>query len=133
MYITPLAEGSLVQSGRTEYISAVYFYIISWPAGREPILVWERTLTHLLRIGDLQDSCALAEALACCLQRRKNSLLVLDDLHLLYDTSWPKPFLHRLMLLLPEETHLLIAVRSATYSAAAVSLKQQLRVIDESA
>jgi LuxR family transcriptional regulator, maltose regulon positive regulatory protein len=95
----------------------------------------QRTWPHLLRIADLQDSSALAEALAYCLQQQDSPmLLVLDDLHLLYDTPWLAPFLHRLMSLLPEETHLLMAARSLPPAPLwRFRSKQQLRVINESA
>ncbi len=39
-------------------------------------------------------------------------LIVMDDLHLLYDESWIVPFFHRLLPLLPPEAHLLIIGRS---------------------
>jgi ATP/maltotriose-dependent transcriptional regulator MalT len=125
----------LVQSGRTGYISAVISTLSHDQCGANQSWFWQRTLTHLLRLGDLQDSFALTEALACCLQQQKYSLLlVLDDLYLLYDTSWLKPFLHRLLLLLPEETYLLIAARSLPpVPLWRFRSKQQLRVIDESA
>jgi len=95
----------------------------------------QRTLTQLLRIADLQDPSALAEVLAYCLQQQKTSLLlVLDNLHLLYDTPWLTPFLQRLLTLLSEETHLLVAARSLPPAPLwRLRSKQRLRVIDESA
>lgn len=95
----------------------------------------QRTWPHLLRLADLQDSSTLAEALAYCLQQQNAPLLlVLDDLHLLYDTPWLAPFLRRLMPILPEETHLLLAARSLPPAPLwRFRSKQQLRVIDESA
>jgi ATP/maltotriose-dependent transcriptional regulator MalT len=39
-------------------------------------------------------------------------VLVIDDLHLIYDADWIVPFFHRLLLLLPAKTHMLILGRS---------------------
>ncbi|NOT63499.1 MAG: AAA family ATPase [Acidobacteria bacterium] len=95
---------------------------------------WQ-TLTPLKGLTETHNASALAEAFAYSLQQQKNSLLlVLDDLHLLYDTPWLKPFLHRLMTLLPEEAHLLIAARSLPPAPLwRLRSKQRLRVIDEAA
>jgi len=97
--------------------------------------VGQQTLTQLLRLADACDPLALAEAFAHCLQNQPGALLlVLDDLHLLYDAPWLTPFLHRLMTLLSEDTHLLIAARSLPPAPLwRLRSKQRLRVIDESA
>ena len=94
-----------------------------------------RTLAQLLRIAEAQDMPALAEAFAYCLQNQSNSLLlVIDDLHLLYDAPWLAPFLQRLLPLLSEEAHLLIVARSLPPAPLwRLRSKQKLRVIDESA
>jgi LuxR family maltose regulon positive regulatory protein len=97
--------------------------------------IGRQTLTQLLQLADSCNPLALAEAFAHCLQNQSGSLLlVLDDLHLLYDAPWLTPFLHRLMALLSEETHLLIAARSLPPAPLwRLRSKQQLHVIDESA
>jgi LuxR family transcriptional regulator, maltose regulon positive regulatory protein len=91
------------------------------------------TLAHLQRLAELGNPSALAEALAYCLQNQSSPLLfVLDDLHLLYDAPWLTPFLQRLLELLPEETHMLIAARSLPPAPLwRLRSKQRLRVIDE--
>jgi LuxR family transcriptional regulator, maltose regulon positive regulatory protein len=54
----------------------------------------------------------LAEAFIYDLERQAEPLvLVIDDLHLIYDADWVIPFFHRLLPLLPAETHMLILVR----------------------
>jgi LuxR family maltose regulon positive regulatory protein len=55
---------------------------------------------------------ALAEAYVYDLERQAEPLvLVIDDLHLIYDADWVIPFFHRLLTLLPVETHMLILGR----------------------
>jgi LuxR family transcriptional regulator, maltose regulon positive regulatory protein len=54
----------------------------------------------------------LAEAFVYDLERRAEPLvLVIDDLHLIYDADWVIPFFHHLLPLLPAETHMLILGR----------------------
>jgi len=55
------------------------------------------------------DIAALAEAFVYDLERQAEHLvLVIDDLHLIYDSDWIVSFFHRLPLLLPAKTHMLI-------------------------
>jgi LuxR family transcriptional regulator, maltose regulon positive regulatory protein len=69
------------------------------------------------------------------LQREEEPLLiVIDDLHLVYDADWVIPFFHRLLPLLPPEVHLLILGRSLPPAPLwRLRSKQRLRVIDEPA
>ncbi|MCI0659448.1 MAG: hypothetical protein L0220_00085 [Acidobacteria bacterium] len=61
-------------------------------------------------------------------------LIVIDDLHLVYDADWVIPFFHRLLPLLPPEVHLLILGRSLPPAPLwRLRSKQRLRVIDEPA
>jgi LuxR family maltose regulon positive regulatory protein len=61
-------------------------------------------------------------------------LMVIDDLHLVYDADWVVPFFHRLLPLLPPEVHLLILGRSLPPAPLwRLRSKQRLRVIDEPA
>lgn len=61
-------------------------------------------------------------------------MIVMDDLHLLYDESWIVPFFHRLLPLLPREAHLLIIGRSLPPAPLwRLRSKQQLCVIEEAA
>jgi len=58
------------------------------------------------------DIAALAEAYAYDLERQAEPLvLVIDDLHLIYDADWIVPFFHRLLPLLPAGKHMLILGR----------------------
>lgn len=77
----------------------------------------------------------LAEAFVDALQEHKDPLLiVIDDLHLIYDADWVVPFLHRLLPLLPAEVHLLILGRSLPPAPLwRLRSKQRLCVIDEQA
>lgn len=75
----------------------------------------------------------LAEAFVDALQKQDQPLLiVIDDLHLIYDADWVVPFLHRLLPLLPEEVHLLIMARSLPPAPLwRLRSKQRLCVIEE--
>lgn len=71
-------------------------------------------LAHFAGSQGLEDIPTLAEAflyelLEC---RAAPLLLVIDDLHLIYDAEWVVPFFSRLLPLLPPEAHLLIIGRS---------------------
>lgn len=76
---------------------------------------------------------SLAEAFVNALQQHVDPLLiVIDDLHLIYDAEWVVPFLHRMMPLLPTEVHLLIMGRSLPPAPLwRLRSKQRLCVIDE--
>ncbi len=55
---------------------------------------------------------ALAEAYVYDLERQAEPLiLVIDDLHLIYDTDWLVPFFHRLLPLMPADIHMVILGR----------------------
>jgi LuxR family transcriptional regulator, maltose regulon positive regulatory protein len=63
-------------------------------------------------VGGEVDVAALAEAYVYDLERQAEPLvLVIDDLHLIYDADWVIPFFHHLLPLLPAETHMLILGR----------------------
>jgi LuxR family maltose regulon positive regulatory protein len=64
------------------------------------------------KAGGEFDIAALAEAVVYDLERQKEPLvLVVDDLHLIYDADWIVPFFHHLLPLLPAEIHILILGR----------------------
>src|SRR5262249_18286881 len=75
----------------------------------------------------------LAEAFIYDLERQAEPLvLVIDDLHLIYDADWVIPFFHRLLPLLPAETHMLILGRGLLPAPMSrLRSKQQLFVITE--
>lgn len=61
-------------------------------------------------------------------------LIVLDDLHQVYDADWVAPFFSRLVSLLPRDVHLLICGRSLPPGPLwRLRSKQVLAVVDESA
>jgi LuxR family transcriptional regulator, maltose regulon positive regulatory protein len=61
-------------------------------------------------------------------------LLVMDDLHLVYDADWFVPFFHRLLPLLPAEAHVLLLGRTLPPAPLwRLRSKQTLRVLDEAA
>jgi LuxR family transcriptional regulator, maltose regulon positive regulatory protein len=79
------------------------------------------------------DIAGLAEAYVYDLERLAEPLvLVIDDLHLIYDAVWVAPFFHRLLPLLPVETHMLILGRGLPPAPMwRLRSKQRLFVINE--
>jgi LuxR family maltose regulon positive regulatory protein len=79
------------------------------------------------------DIAALAEAYVYDLERQAEPLvLVIDDLHLIYDADWVVPFFHRLLPLLPAQTHMLILGRGLPPAPMwRLRSKQRLFVITE--
>jgi LuxR family maltose regulon positive regulatory protein len=71
-------------------------------------------LAHFAGAVGFADIPTLAEAFLYELQecRGEPLLLVVDDLHLIYDAEWFVPFFGRLLPLLPPEAHMLIIGRS---------------------
>ncbi|HUQ33140.1 MAG TPA: AAA family ATPase [Pyrinomonadaceae bacterium] len=68
------------------------------------------------------------------LQRDEPLLIVLDDLHLVYDEAWVAPFFRRLLPLLPREVHVMLIGRGLPPTPLwRMRSKQALRVIEESA
>jgi LuxR family maltose regulon positive regulatory protein len=84
-------------------------------------------------VGDEFDIAGLAEAYVYDLERQAEPLvLVIDDLHLIYDADWVAPFFHRLLLLLPAEIHMLILGRGLPPAPMwRLRSKQRLFVITE--
>jgi LuxR family maltose regulon positive regulatory protein len=59
-------------------------------------------------------------------------LVIIEDLHQVYDTEWVVPFFHRLLPLLPTDVHMLITCRSLPPAPLwRLRSKQMLRVLDE--
>ena len=68
------------------------------------------------------------------LESNEPLLVVIDDLHLVYDAEWMVPFFRRLLPLLPPEVHFLLIGRSLPPTPLwRMRSKQTLCVIDESA
>ena len=76
----------------------------------------------------------LAEALVHQLSETQAEplLIVIEDLHLVYDADWVVPFFRRLLPLLPADLHLLITCRSMPPAPLwRLRSKQMLRVLEE--
>lgn len=93
---------------------------------------------HMLQIAESNSrdrAGLLAEALVFQLTdlRTDPLLLVIEDLHLVYDAEWVIPFFQRLLPLLPSDVHVIITCRSLPPTPLwRMRSKQMLRVIEES-
>lgn len=93
-------------------------------------------LAYFAGSPDFDDIPTLAEAFLYELQecRGEPLLLVVDDLHLIYDAPWLVPFFRRLLPLLPTEAHMLINGRSLPPAPVwRMRSKQTLCLIEEGA
>ncbi|MDQ3175266.1 MAG: AAA family ATPase, partial [Acidobacteriota bacterium] len=72
------------------------------------------TLMPLLRTADSEQISMLAEAFVYELVEGENQplLIVIEDLHLIYDSEWLAPLLRPLLALLPSNVHMLITSRT---------------------
>jgi LuxR family transcriptional regulator, maltose regulon positive regulatory protein len=107
-------------------------YLIASIAGQRPRF-GNKLLSQLLEPTDEAGLVTLAEAFVYDLQKQDEPLLVvIDDLHLIYDAGWIAPFFQRLLPLLPQEVHLLLLCRSLPPAPLwRLRSKQRLCVIDE--
>lgn len=90
----------------------------------------------LSRLGDLvgiEDVPLLVEYFVYeLLEASEPLLIVVDDLHLVYDAEWVVPFFRRLLPLLPPEAHIILIGRSLPPAPLwRMRSKQTLHVIDE--
>lgn len=93
-------------------------------------------LANFAGAPDFDDIPTLAEAFLYELQecRGEPLLLVVDDLHLIYDAEWVVPFFRRLLPLLPPEAHMLIIGRSLPPTPVwRMRSKQTLCLVEEAA
>lgn len=94
----------------------------------------QENLMKLVETATLEDIPLLAEAFVYELLEQKGEplLIVIDDLHLVYDAEWVVPFFRRLLPLLPVEAHMLITGRSLPPAPLwRMRSKQTLCVIEE--
>lgn len=107
-------------------------YLAASVAEQNPEMDLQKLLEMVEHRAD-HDITSLAELFAGELQKSTRPLLlVIDDLHLIYDAHWLTPFFHRLLMLLPKETHLLIVTRSIPPAPLwRLRSKQQLFVLTE--
>ncbi len=89
--------------------------------------------TNKVGLEEESNITALAEAYVYDLERQAEPLVsVIDDLHLIYDADWVSPFFHRLLSLLPAETHMIILGRGLPPAPMwRLRSKQRLFVISE--
>ena len=96
-----------------------------------------KTLALLASSGAMPDAALLAESFVyemTMLEADEPLLIVVDDLHLLYDAEWLVPFFGRLLPLLPVEAHMILIGRTLPPAPLwRMRSKQTLRVIEESA
>ncbi|HWS99408.1 MAG TPA: AAA family ATPase [Pyrinomonadaceae bacterium] len=93
-----------------------------------------QALMTMVEVATLEDIPLLAEAFVYELLEQKGEplLIVVDDLHLVYDAQWVVPFFRRLLPLLPAEAHVLITGRSLPPAPLwRMRSKQTLCVIEE--
>ena len=109
-------------------------YLIAGIASKQPGF-GSGTLARLVNPSARTDQFALADSFAYDLQKQEEPLLVvIDDLHLVYDADWVVPFFRRLLPLLTAEVHLLILARCLPPTPLwRLRSKQRLAVFDESA
>jgi LuxR family maltose regulon positive regulatory protein len=94
----------------------------------------QQALASLVETATLEDIPVLAEAFVYELLEQKGEplLIVIDDLHLVYDAEWVVPFFRRLLPLLPVEAHMLITGRSLPPAPLwRMRSKQTLCVVEE--
>lgn len=91
-------------------------------------------IMNLVETSGIEDIPLLAESFIYELQESGSEplLMVVDDLHLIYDADWVVPFFRRLLPLLPAEAHMLITGRSLPPAPLwRMRSKQTLCVVDE--
>jgi LuxR family transcriptional regulator, maltose regulon positive regulatory protein len=115
----------------------VFFqYLISTLRLQRPTLDANR-FVEIIQSVESDRAEVLAEALVFQLAEPRHAwdgplLVIIEDLHLIYDADWVVPFFHRLLPLLPEDVHLVITCRSLPPAPLwRLRSKQMLRVIEE--
>jgi LuxR family transcriptional regulator, maltose regulon positive regulatory protein len=112
----------------------VFFKYLVESVGRWRPGFGQENLLKLVETATLEDIPLLAEAFVYELLEQKGEplLIVIDDLHLVYDAEWVVPFFRRLLPLLPLEAHMLITGRSLPPAPLwRMRSKQTLCVIEE--
>ena len=108
-------------------------YLVTAVRLQRPSIVPERLLELSQALEDDRAE-LLADAFVFQLGEKKAEplLIVIEDLHLVYDAEWLVPFFRRFLLLLPPEVHVLITCRSLPPTPLwRLRSKQMLRVVDE--
>jgi LuxR family maltose regulon positive regulatory protein len=114
----------------------IFFRYLVESVGRQRPGFGRVVLSHLAESPGFKDIPALAEAFLYELQecRGEPLMLVVDDLHLIYDAEWVVPFFRRLLPLLPAEAHMLLIGRSLPPTPVwRMRSKQTLCLVEEEA
>ncbi|HEY0405848.1 MAG TPA: AAA family ATPase [Pyrinomonadaceae bacterium] len=114
--------------------ASVFFAYLLAAVGRHRPGFGDQTLRPMLEGATLEDMPMLAEAFVYELLENTGEplLIILDDLHLVYDAEWVVPFFRRLLPLLPAEAHMLITGRSLPPAPLwRMRSKQTLCVVEE--
>lgn len=93
-----------------------------------------KALLSLTKTADRDQISGLAEAFLYELVEDESNplLIVIEDLHLVFDSEWLVPFLRRVLPLLPAEVHMIITSRTVPPAPLwRMRSKQTLSVIDE--
>jgi LuxR family maltose regulon positive regulatory protein len=109
-------------------------YLISSIAAHRPGFGDYALLSLVREHPDSNQVPLLAELFVFELERRSGSslLIVIEDLHLVFDADWVVTFLRRLLPLLPSDVHMLITSRTTPPAPLwRMRSKQTLSVIDE--
>lgn len=108
-------------------------YLVESIRAQRPKFAGE-AIMNLVETSGIEDIPLLAESFIYELLESGNDplLIVIDDLHLVYDAEWVVPFFRRLLPLLPAEAHVLITGRSLPPAPLwRMRSKQTLCVMDE--
>lgn len=114
---------------------AVFFeYLCASVAAQRPGF-GQKTLERVSRVVGSEDVPLLVEYFVYeLLEKDEPMLLVIDDLHLVYDAEWVVPFFRRLLPLLPPEVHVVLIGRSLPPAPLwRMRSKQTLCILDEDA
>ena len=112
----------------------VFFKYLIESVRRQRAGFGDGALMRLVDRASLEDTPLLAEAFVYELLEQNGDplLIVVDDLHLIYDAEWVVPFFRRLLPLLPADAHMLITGRSLPPAPLwRMRSKQMLCVIEE--
>jgi LuxR family transcriptional regulator, maltose regulon positive regulatory protein len=115
-------------------LSVFFKYLVESIAGQRPGFGEQMAVLGTESFG-AEDVPLMVESLINeLLQRDEPLLIVLDDLHLVYDEAWVAPFFRRLLPLLPREVHVMLIGRGLPPTPLwRMRSKQALCVVEESA
>jgi LuxR family maltose regulon positive regulatory protein len=120
--------------GAADGASELFFRYLIESVRRQRPGFGERIILPLLESATTEDMPMLAESFIFELSEGDGEplLIVVDDLHLVYDSEWVVPFFRRLLPLLPAEAHVLITGRGLPPAPLwRMRSKQTLCVIEE--